>query len=64
MQFDVAVDHDTAGHLERGARCGTPFSKPHRQALGSISEDNGIPPRDKGYGNDFCGGFGIGFDCV
>ena len=63
-QSDVAVDHDAGRHLERGACCGAPFSQPHRQELESSSEDHGIPPQDKGYGFDFCKGFGIGSDCI
>ena len=63
-QSDVAVDYDAARHLDRGASCGAPFSRPHRQALESSSEDHGIPPRDKGYGFDFCRQFGIGSDCI
>ena len=63
-QFDVAVDHDTTGHLELCACCSAPFSQPHRQALESSSEDNGVPSLDQGYGIDFCEGFGNVFDCV
>ena len=35
-----------------------------KQALESSTEDHGIPPRDKGYGFDFCKGFEIGSDCI
>ena len=55
----MAVDHDAARHLERGACCGAPFSQPHRQALESSSEHHDKPPRDKGYGIDFCEGLGL-----
>ena len=55
----MAVDHDTARHLERGACCGATFSQPHRQALERDSEDHGIPPQDEGYGVDFEGGSGL-----
>ena len=61
---DVAGDHDTVRYLERGACHGAPFPQPNRQALEISSEDHGIPRRDKGYGIDFCEGFGIGFDRV
>ena len=55
----MAVDHDTARHLERRECCGAPFSQPHQQALESSSEDHGIPPRDNGYQVDFCEGSGL-----
>ena len=60
----MAIEHDTARHLERGEFFETSFSQPHRQALESSSEDHDIPPWDRGYGDDFCEGFGIGFDSV
>ena len=55
----MAVDHDAARHLERGACCDAQISQPHRQALEYGSKDRGIPPRDKGYGFDFGKVFGM-----
>ena len=63
-QSDMTADHDAARHLERGACCDAPFSQPRRQALESSSEDHGKPPQDKGYGIDYCKGFGIVFDSL
>ena len=62
-QSDVAIDHDAARHLERGACYGATFSDSHRQALESSSEDHSIPPRDNGCVIDFCEEFEIGY-CV
>ena len=54
----------TRPDVSNAVRPGRVISQHHRQALEGSSEDNGIPPRDKGYGIDFCEGFGIGFNCV
>ena len=55
----MAVDHDAARHLKRGACCGAPFSQSHRQALESSSDNHGMPPRGKGYRFDFVRGSGL-----